>query len=83
MDSQSIQFEVTDRLTGIGRFFGLLHGLLEFLFQEFGRMLLRFDRLAENRVSPAILLLHGARSFLHVLKHSRLDGSGVRNDGLG
>ena len=40
-------------------------------------MFLRFYRLAENGVATAVLFLHGARRFLHVLESSGLNRRGV------
>src|SRR5258708_374696 len=40
-------------------------------------MLLCLHRLSEDGLAAAVLLLHGARRFLHVAEHSRLHRSGV------
>jgi hypothetical protein len=75
----SVQFEIADRLSSIRRLFRLLYRFLEFLFQQFGGMFLRFYRLPKNRVAPPVLRFHGARRFFHILKHLRLDRSDMRN----
>src|SRR5258708_29353 len=53
-------------------------------FQECGGkppgMFLRFHRLPEDRIPTAILLLHGASRFFHVVECFWLDRRGVRDD---
>src|SRR5215470_9363469 len=44
-------------------------------------MLLRINRLLENRVSAAIPLLHGSSRIIEVIKRFRLDGSHMRDNG--
>jgi len=68
-----IQIEIADWPSGIRRFFGFAQSFLKFLFEQIGRVLLRFDGLAENGVAPVVLLFHGAGGFLHVIKHFGLD----------
>src|SRR5579862_7189503 len=43
-------------------------------------MLLRFHRLAEDRVATAVLLFHSACGFFHVVEGLRLDWSRVSDD---
>src|SRR5208282_5025622 len=76
-----IQIEVADGLARVWRFLGFLHRFLEFLFQNFGSMLLRLDRLPEDGFAAGVLFLHGAGGVLHVVKHARLHGGGMRNYG--
>src|SRR5713226_5239171 len=44
-------------------------------------MLLRFHRLAEDRVAPAVLFFHGASRFFHVVEGFWLDRRGMRDYG--
>ena len=76
----SVQIEIPYRFPCVRRFLRLLQRLLEFFFQQLRGMLLRFHRLAEDRVAPAVLLLHGSRRFFHVVEGFRFDRRGVRDD---
>jgi len=42
-------------------------------------MFLRLHRLTKDRITPAILILHGASGFFHIVKGFRLDRRGVRD----
>src|SRR6266853_5826676 len=63
----SVQIKIPDRPSRVGRFFGLLHRLLEFFLQQLRGMLLRLHRLPEDRIATAVLFLHGASRFFHVI----------------
>src|SRR6266404_4936811 len=76
----SVQIKIPDRPSRVRRFFGLFHRLLEFFLQQLRGMLLRFHRLPEDRIPTAILLLHGASRFFHVVECFWLDRRGVRDD---
>src|ERR1035441_6419641 len=70
----SVQIEIPNWFSRVWRLLGLLPRLLEFFLQQLRGMLLRFHRLAKNRVAPAVLFLHGASRFFHV-------GEGFRSTG--
>jgi len=50
--------------------------------EQFGGMLLGFERLAEDRIAAAVLLFHSACSFFHIIEGLRLDRSGVGDDAV-
>ncbi len=77
-----IQIKVPNRPSRIRRFLGLSHRLLELLFQQIRRMLLRLNGLAKNGIPPTVLFLHGAGRLLHVIKHLGLHRGHVRNNCL-
>lgn len=81
--SGSIEIEIANGFAGVGSFFGFFERFLKFLLEQFGGVFLRLDRLAEDRLAPAVLLFHGFRCIVHVGEHSGLHGSGVRDDGCG
>src|SRR4029077_9838870 len=80
--STLVEIEVAYGLAGIGRFFGFADRFLEFLFQQFGGVLLRFHRLLEDGIPPAVLLFHGPCRLFHVVEHFGLDCRGMRYDRL-
>lgn len=45
-------------------------------------MFLILDRLAEDGISPAVLLFHGAGRFFKIVEHFRFSGRNVRDDRL-
>src|SRR5208282_1620217 len=74
------QIEIPNWFSRVWRLLGFLHRLLEFFLQQLRGMLLRFHRLAKNRVAPAVLFFHGASRFFHVVEGFRLDWRSMRYD---
>src|SRR5262249_2998783 len=66
----------------VWRLFGALHGFLKLFFQQVGLVLLRFHRLPEQRLLAALLLLHGAGSFIKVVEGLHPRRRGVGDDGV-
>src|SRR5512133_983832 len=77
----SVQVEVANARR-VGSIFGLLERLLKLLFQQVGRMLLRFDGLAEQRFFAFFLLPHRTGGVLHIRKRLRRNGRRVPHNGV-
>src|SRR5438128_6950704 len=78
----SVQVKITNRPSRIRRFFGFSNGFLKLLLQQISSMLLRLNRLAEDRIATAVLFLHRPGGFFHIIKGFWLDRGGVRYHGF-
>src|SRR5581483_5498083 len=74
---ESIQVKVPNWFASVGTFFGFFQSFLKLFLQKIGGMLLRFDGLTENRLTTAVLLLHGFRGLLDVIEHLGTNRRGV------
>ena len=62
-----IEIEVAnERLVNVRAFFGAAQCLLELFLQQITALLFRFHRLAEDGITPAFLLVHGARGLVQI-----------------